>query len=84
MLLQLRRFLDVFGKQLHQVVIGPDVGHFKVVHAILEPREGLAHLPDQVENLQVRCLVLGMVAGILLMREIVSGQKPADLPYAPF
>ncbi len=51
-LAQSSRPLDLLCKQIHQIVVGPHIGDFEVVDAALEPRESVAHLPDQIEDFQ--------------------------------
>lgn len=60
-------------------MVGADVSHLEMVDAMLEPGKGIAHFSDQVENLQVGGFVLGMIAGILLVRKIMLLQKLLDL-----
>lgn len=59
-------------------MIGTHIGDFEMADTVLEPREGIAHLPDQIKDLQVGGLVLGMIARILLVGEIMGCQKPLD------
>ena len=51
------------------------ISHFKVIDAVLKPRESVAHIVDQIEYLQIRCFVAGMVARILFMGKVPFRQE---------
>ena len=66
---------DFFNEQPHKVMVSSYISHFKVIDAVLKPRESVAHIVDQIEYLQIRCFVAGMVAGILFMGKILFRQE---------
>ncbi len=59
-------------------MVGTHIGDLKVVDAVLEPREGIAHLSNQIEDFQVGGFMLGVVARILLMGEVMCNQETLD------
>ena len=56
-------------------MVSPHVGHFKVIDAVLKPGKRVAHIVNQIEYLQIRCFVAGMVAGLLFMGKVSLHQE---------
>ena len=52
-----------------------NICHFKVIDAVLKPGKRVAHIVNQIEYLQIRCFVKGMVSGILFMGKVSFRQE---------
>lgn len=76
--------LDICHKQVHQIMVSAHIGDLEVVDTVLKPREGIAHLSNQIEDFQVGGLALGVVTRILFMGEVMCGQETLDQSISPF
>lgn len=64
-------------------MIYPYVGDLDLINTLLEPEGGITHLLNQIEDFRICGLMLGAVAGIPLMGEVMCSQKSANQSVGP-